>query len=379
MEVEENSKNINDYLQIIKRRKKIILFPMLVLLLISCFLTLILPPLYRSEATISIVQQSIPIDMVRSTVVIHADQRIKQIEKKLMSINHLSKIIKDFNLYPHQKNKLSIAELAYQFRTKTTIEIGNEDVIIRGKKSTATLSFKLAFEHKNPATAQKITTALVNFFIEEDKKERAEKAKATTTFLDEEADKFITKIKKIELEIAKYKEVNSKSLPESLVVNLGTVSRIESSLLQLESQEKMLIEKGMLSQSQLLITNPALLSTDGTIPNTLPVLEERYNLLLSKYSKSHPDVKAAKRLVDNFEAPIGVKKVDTNINNPTYIQLQNDIKFTAINLKNITQQKLDLTKKLKETETYIAKTPQIERKYFDLMRNLENNKINIKI
>lgn len=347
---------------------------MLVLFLISCIFTLILPPLYHSEATISIEQQSIPLDMVRSTVVIYADQRIKQIEKNLMSINNLSEIIKNFDLYPHQKNKLSIAELAYKFRKQTAIVIGNEEVIIKGRRSTATLSFKLAFEHKNPITAQKVTNALVNFFIEEDKKERTKKAKATTTFLDEEANKFIIKIKKIEKEIAKYKEINSKSLPELLAVNLGTISRIETSLLQLDSQEKILIEKGDLSQSQLLITSPTLLSVDGTLPNTLPVLEERYNLLLSKYSKSHPDVKAAKRLVDNFEAPKGAKKIESNINNPAYIQLQNDIKFTARNLENIKEQKTSLKKKLKETEANITKTPQIEREYADLMRNLENNK-----
>jgi len=374
METEDNSKNITDYLQIIKRRKKIIIIPMLVLFIISCIFTLILPPLYRSEAIIFIEQQSIPLDMVRSTVVSYADQRIRQIEKNLMSINNLGKIINDFNLYPHQKNKVSLAELAYKFREQTHIEIGNEDVIIKGRRSTATLSFKLAFEHKNPATAQKVASRLVNFFIEEDKRERTRKAKDTTTFLDEEADKFIVKIKKMEIEIAKYKEKNSRSLPELLAVNLGTTSRIEANLLQLESQEKILLEKEIVLQSQLLVISPVLLSTDGSVPDSLPALEERYNLLLSKYSKSHPDVKAAKRLIDNFEAPKGVKNVNANINNPAYIQLQNDIKFTTMSLKNISKQKLELTQKLKETELYIAKTPEVERKYFDLMRNLETNK-----
>ena len=374
METEENSKSITDYLQIIKRRKKIIIISMLILFTINCIFALVLPPLYRSEAIISIEKQSIPLDMIRSTVVSYADQRIKQIEKDLMSINNLSEIINDFNLYPHKKNKVSLAELAYQFREQTHIEISNEEVIIRGKKSTATLSFTLAFEHKNPVIAHKVATKLVNFFIEEDKKERAKEAKETTVFLDEEANKFIVKIKKMEVEIAKYKEKNSRSLPELLAINLGTISRIEANLLQLESQEKLLQEKEILLQSQLLVISPILLSTDGSMPNSLPVLEERYNLLLNKYSKSHPDVKSAKRLVDNFEEPKGVKNINTNINNPAYIQLQNDIKFTTMSLKNLSKQKLVLTQKLQETEIDVAKTPQIERKYFNLMRNLENNK-----
>ncbi len=374
METEENSKNISDYLQIIKRRKKIIIIPMLVLFTLSFIFTLTLPPLYRSEAFIFIEKQSIPLDMVRSTVVSYADQRIRQIEKNLTSINNLSKIIKEFNLYPRQRKKLSIAELAYQLRESIDINIGNEEVIIKGKKSTATLSFTVAFEHKNPTIAQRIANKLMTYFLEEDKKERSEKAKNITIFLDEEANKFMIKIKKMESEIAKYKEENSRSLPELLAVNLGSVTRIEANLSQLEAEEKLLIEKIALSQSQLAITNPIILPKDGSVVDTLPALEEKYNLLLNKYSKSHPDVKAAKRLIDNFKPPKGIKKAAININNPIYIQLQNDIKFAEISLNNIRKQRLKLTEKLKETEIDISKTPQVERKYSDLMRNLENNK-----
>ncbi|MCK5926433.1 MAG: lipopolysaccharide biosynthesis protein, partial [Methylococcales bacterium] len=90
---EKNSKSIADYLQIIKRRKNIIIIPMLSLWLLSLVVTLVLPPLYRSEALILIEQQSIPLDMVRTTVVSYVDQRIMQIGQKLMTVHSLNKII----------------------------------------------------------------------------------------------------------------------------------------------------------------------------------------------------------------------------------------------------------------------------------------------
>ncbi len=374
MEIEENTKNISDYLQIIKRRKKTILIPILVLWLLSIIVTLSLQPIYRSEAKILIEQQSIPLDMIKSTVVSYADQRIIQIQSKLMTISNISKIINKFNLYHRQKNKLTISELTSQFIEQTEINIGNQSVISKGRKSIATLSFKLAFEHKDPRIAQKVTYELANFFLEENKKTRTAKAKDITTFLDEEAKKFSIKIKKIELKIAEYKEKHSQSLPELLVINLATISRLETTIMQLDSDEKTFIEKNSILNSELLQTNPIILTIDGSTPDSLEALKGKYSILLSKYSKSHPDAKALKRLIDNFKEENNDKKLDSNINNPIYIQLRNQINLNITSLKNITEQKLKLNKRLEETEINVTKTPQVERDYSDLVRNLENNK-----
>ncbi|MCK5898570.1 MAG: hypothetical protein KAG06_05820, partial [Methylococcales bacterium] len=249
---EKNSKSIADYLQIIKRRKNIIIIPMLSLWLLSLVVTLVLPPLYRSEALILIEQQSIPLDMVRTTVVSYVDQRIMQIGQKLMTVHSLNKIINKFDLYPHQRNKASLSDLAYQLRESISLDIMNQDVISRGRKSKATLSFSLAFEHTDPLIAQRVASELTTLFLNENIKSRTKKAKETATFLEDEARKYGVQIQKAEATIARYKEQNSGSLPELLPINLGIISRIETNILQLELEEKMLAEKEVTLQSQLL-------------------------------------------------------------------------------------------------------------------------------
>ena len=99
LEREEQLMSIADYLQIIHRRKYLIFVPMLLLLIISVVVALILPPIYRSEGTVLIEQQHIPTDFVQSTVVSLADERIRQIEQKIMTINNINGIIEKFNLY----------------------------------------------------------------------------------------------------------------------------------------------------------------------------------------------------------------------------------------------------------------------------------------
>jgi polysaccharide biosynthesis transport protein len=105
---QEEEKTLKDYLQIARRRKYTIIIPMLALLLISVIITIVLPPLYRSQATILIEQQHIPSDLVKSTVISFADERIQQIQQKLMTIDNINKMIEKFNLYPKVFSMLRI-------------------------------------------------------------------------------------------------------------------------------------------------------------------------------------------------------------------------------------------------------------------------------
>ena len=116
-EIEEEAKSLSDYLQMLRRRKYLIIIPMLILLILSVVVALVLPPVYRSEATVLIEQQHIPTDFVQSTVMSLADERIRQIEQKIMTIDNINKIIDKYNLYAEQKNKLSSTELINRLKS----------------------------------------------------------------------------------------------------------------------------------------------------------------------------------------------------------------------------------------------------------------------
>ncbi|MCU7924752.1 MAG: lipopolysaccharide biosynthesis protein, partial [Candidatus Thiodiazotropha sp. (ex Dulcina madagascariensis)] len=73
--MEEEYLGISDYLAILKRRKKQLVIPALVILIMSAGLAFGLPSVYRSEATILIEQQEIPSELVRSTVTSYAGER----------------------------------------------------------------------------------------------------------------------------------------------------------------------------------------------------------------------------------------------------------------------------------------------------------------
>ncbi|MDQ7090842.1 MAG: Wzz/FepE/Etk N-terminal domain-containing protein [Methylococcales bacterium] len=381
-ETAQNGKSLADYVNILKRRKRIIIIPILIILEISIIIALSLPPLYRSEATIAIEQQSIPLD-VKTSVVSYVSQRIEQNRQKLMTVNNLSKIINKFNLYSEQYKKLNISDLADIFRSHTNFEVKPQDVIVRGKKSKATLSFKLSFDHKNPRIAQKIAFELVTLFLEENRKTRKRNALDTTTFFDDEAHKFILEIEKTETKMAEYKAKNKYSLPELLATNLSSINRIETNLSQLRLERTMLVAREITLRTQLLSISPVLAINTGNETEaiiTLPMLMAKLESLSTKYSKAHPDIKSLQRRIDNFkqkETSSGygqTKKTGITINNPPYLQVQDEIKLAEIRLQEIVKQKERLKKKLEKTESYVEATAQVERGYHAYVRDLENYK-----
>jgi succinoglycan biosynthesis transport protein ExoP len=425
--MEEDVKTLTDYLHILIRRKTIIAIPALILMVASVVVAVVLPPVFESQATILIEQQHIPTELVKSTVTSYADERISLIQQRVMTIDNLTKIIDKFGLYAKQKEKLTAVELAEQFRANAHLELVNADVISQGRKSKATLAFKLLFDDKDPVMAQKVTNELVTLFLNENVKSRTQRAEETTVFLEEEAEKFKLEIQKIENQLAEYKEKYSNSLPELLPVNLSMISRVESQIQQLGIQEKMLDERKISLRSQLAITSPHLTYASAATehePTSLAELKREKARLLSKYSSTHPDVirikrqieiaekenasgqqeespelqaaranlaklrqqysdthpdvKAAQRKLAELEGaespePI-TRPADDNITNPAFLQLKNEMDVAELELANIKSTRTELQEKLKNLEVNVSQTHQVERGYYELMRDLDNHK-----
>ena len=83
--MEQPKKDLSDVLGIIRRRKWAMSLVALVISLAGVGLAFLLPPSYRSTATILIEEQEIPSDIVRSAITSYADQRIETIKQQIMT------------------------------------------------------------------------------------------------------------------------------------------------------------------------------------------------------------------------------------------------------------------------------------------------------
>ena len=72
------------------------------ILLASIALAMLLPAVYRSESTILIQRQSIPSNMVATTVTGYVQEQIEQIKQRIISRDLALEIADQFGLYPQE-------------------------------------------------------------------------------------------------------------------------------------------------------------------------------------------------------------------------------------------------------------------------------------
>ena len=372
IEIEEDSKSIADYLQILRRHKYTILVPMVIFFVISLIVTVSLPAVFQSSTTISIEQQKIPTDFVKSTVITPIEERIEQIDHTALTVSKINEIIEAYKLYPTAKaNPL---ELAQRFRANFEREPVVADIPGARKGNKITIGFKLTFNHPSPVVAQKTVNEISHVFLDENKKSRTNSASAATDFLEAEAGKFKLAIENTEKEIANYKKDHADSLPEFLSAYMAETVQIDNQLQQITAQEQIINEQKNALQGQISVTNPTpTLDENGknVVPESLPVLKAEYEHLLNKYSALHPDVIALKNKIKNYKK-IDVPS-DSVATNPVFVQLKGQLDMTDIQLANLTKQKERLNERLKTIRLQISQMPQVESGYAKLMRDLEGN------
>ena len=194
--MENQTPDIKDYLKIIKRRSKFLVIPFVVISILSIVLSVLLPSVYRSMATILIEEQEIPSDLVRSTVTTFADQRIQVISQRIMTRANLMEIIQKYDLYPKERKSKSEERILEKMRKSIKVEPISANVIDKrnGAPTLATIAFTLTFDDKNPVLAQKVANELTSLFLKENIKSRTESAENATLFLSEESRRLKDKI-----------------------------------------------------------------------------------------------------------------------------------------------------------------------------------------
>ncbi len=311
--VEEDTKELGDYLQALRQRKTPIIAIMVTLLIISLLTALLMPPVYRSTATILIEEQEIPADLVRSTITTFAWQRIQTISQRVMSRKNLLELVDKYDLYHDKRRSETSEEIVDRLRGDIKLEAVSADVIDprTGSPTRATIAFTLAYDGAEAAVTQKVAGELTTLYLNENLKSRTEKADETYDFLTEETEKLSTHITELEAKLATFKEKNVHQLPELASLNMSLMDRTEREVMDTQNEIRSLEERKFYLEGELTQMNPnsPMFSADGErildTASRLKVLKTEYAAATVKYSPDHPDVVRMKREIEGLEKSTG--------------------------------------------------------------------------
>jgi len=103
--MEQNTKTLADYLDLVKRRKYYIVVTWLLVSVTSVIVAYNLPKIYRSTATM-LIEAPIPTNLVESTISQFADEQIQSIYQRVMATDNVLSIIDANGLYKDIKMAL---------------------------------------------------------------------------------------------------------------------------------------------------------------------------------------------------------------------------------------------------------------------------------
>jgi polysaccharide biosynthesis transport protein len=426
----EQQVDITPYKMMLKRRKWAFIISAGLVFFIMAAIAFLLPPSYKSEATILVEAQEIPEQMVQSTVTGHVEERIQSINQVVMSRANLMKIIEEHGLYQEMRGRSTADEMVEKMRkdismTPLQAEVANPQ---SGRTGLATIAFTLAYENKDPRKAQQIANILVSLFLEENARQREEKAQTTVTFLENQLAQIDETISSLENKLAEFKDENMLVLPELRDLNIQMLHRLEDRIDYLLQEIKTHENRRIYLEGQLAGIEPfPKLSTEQhleqlqneyimkraslsdkhpdviRLKKSVEALEmedskgvslqqaiEAYevaslelSMLQQQYSPKHPDVirktrefKELGERIDRLNQQKAIQRVKEDVekepDNPAYLSLQAQIKSTEFDIRLATLVRADLQAKHKEIKERIEQTPRVEQEYRTLMRNYQN-------
>jgi polysaccharide chain length determinant protein (PEP-CTERM system associated) len=374
--MEPNAMTLNDYFEIIKRRKWSFILPATIISVAAAVVALTQPSIYKSTSMILIEEQDIPTDFVKTTVTSYAEQRLQSIHQRIVSFSRLLKMVNRFNLYPELKKRWTSEQIVSKMRDDITLKSISADAIDRRTGREATIAFTLSYEGKSPQVVQRVANTLASLFLEENLQVREKQATETSDFLEQEMKKVKAALAQLEARMAEFKEAHINELPDLLQVNMQSLNNVASLIERLSEQLRSMNEREGYLQSQL-ANVPRIFEVEDIEKKRLDELKTHLAYLQARYSDQYPDVKKTSAEITELEKSLNNKnpasvQVHDPPPNPAYITLAAQLSSTQAEIASIKRQILRANKLSDLYRNRIANTPKVEEAYKAILIERDN-------
>jgi succinoglycan biosynthesis transport protein ExoP len=365
----EAGASVLDYAATLRRRWPylVLIFP--AVMLVAVYLAYTLPPVYRASATILLEPSAISADLVETTVISAADQRIELVQRRVLATDKLKELVAEFDPYPDAKD-LSPQDKAQQALWDTEIERVDPITLEPLVESNA---FSIHYHNADPDRAAEVARRLADLFLAYNQQMRAEAAEEARRFLLQQSELLAAEVKQLDQSLANFKRRHGDALPEAQARNLAAVDRAERDLEATEGQIRVAEEQEALLALQLGQLSPTIagpVSDWATLKAELADAEQRY-------TPDHPDVKRLRKAIASLTAQhAGGSGADAGSavpDNPEYLRVQSQHDAVRRELAALRASAAKARSQIGSYQGRLAMTPTVEEEYVQLTRQRDLN------
>ena len=392
---------LREYAQLFLRRKWLIVFSFLAIVLAGTVYCVLAPELYKSSTTILIIPQSVPADYVRSTISVKVEQQLATIKQQVLSRTTLTKVMEELRLFEKERKEMAPEALVELMRKRVGIEV------IQGRSRDSSDAFTLSFLYENPKSAMHAASRLASFFIDENLKTREQQAVGTSEFLESQLKETKARLEELEAKVKEYKMRFMGELPQQMDANLRMLTGLQERLRSNETSARALEDRKAFLQAQLgLMERSVTVGDNGqtvsaysrdpsqALENQLALKRARLAELTSKYTPRHPTVIAAEKEVAELEMRVAATQGSVSLppdGKPPggalpasassslegmgeLRRMKAQLESSAVEIASLKTEKKTIEQNIASVQQKIERSPKREQEMISLIRDYENQK-----
>jgi polysaccharide biosynthesis transport protein len=401
----------SDYVNSLRRRKRLILAIWLPIVIAAGLLAAALPSEYGSTATFQLKTELN--DQTKGDN--YADRYISGLTGTVMGSAELRAALHDLAPYPELRGDPAAALKKLQSDVK--VEMLTQKILdpLTGLERKINTGFTVTSLNRDPATAKKVASWLANAFTVDSRRDAATQILNESRFYAAEAERQKEKIADSEERLADFKQKNYDRLPETTQANLNVKSMTDQELagverdlraqqqnrtfilqqlqqaraaganmdtlraLQDEYQRKAAVYDpnhpdmvALRHQIDAMRSGDLVAGTSSNLEAQLAVEEANLAGMRQRYSEDHPDVKRLERTIQNQKARIAAGEkdnADPAARTPAVVQLQTQLNGVEAQIAALEQQRSELRSSQANLQGRLQSTPEVELTYDAMTRD----------
>ncbi len=405
----EKSLGISDYIAALRRRRRLVALIGVPILVIGCIVAVTLPSVYSSSAVFKLNDDP----DAKNNGDSYLDQYISGLTYGVVTGQNVNKLL---DKYPALLEGDDRQTALKQIMRGIRVDMVTEKILDpqSGREKVINTGFTVTADNRNPEVSWRTATWLTDEFVNASRQEALAHSGGEVKFFTGEADRLRERISSLESQLADFKRKNFDQLPETAQANLNIRSQTEQELDQLareistQEQNRIFVLQ-QLQQAQ----------QTGVGAANLQQLEEEYRTKSASYAEDHPDMIALRRQIDRLKhgGTVGdggslqaqletqrsilaearqrysedhpdIKRIQKNIaaleariasgersdssviTSPLVAQLRTQAHGIDSQIASAQARAAELRAKRSQLDTHLASTPQVEREFQTLTRDL---------
>lgn len=302
---------VEHYLRLILHRKWLILGVWLLTSLATFIIVYRLKDVYTSDTVILVDPQKVPESYVKSTVTGDVRNRLGTLSQQILSATRLQQIIEKLNLYAEER-KAGMAREDVITKMRSAISV---HVVSDFGASQDLQAFRITYSGMDPRLVALVANQLATLFIEDNLKARENQATGTTDFLTNQLTEARKKLEDQETRLKDFRLKHIGEMPEQQTADLNLLAQAQTQL-QMEAdatsraeQQRSYIQSLMVQSAPVVDVDPESQKVPKGVDEStskpadgLARAKAQLQLLQSRYTESHPEVRKLKRLIADAEA-----------------------------------------------------------------------------